>query len=170
MGDELLYNHLSELNQLNSGSTVVILCVDQIQNKIYISNLGDSRGIIFSSSRSQKFENPKILFSTVDHKPHNEQEKARIEKAGGFVANKRVNGQLAVSRALGDFHLKQFANNSYNGFGLTIDTFTGEGMLVTPIVDISEFEIDQLKNEQEELILVLACDGVYDVMQNNEVA
>ena len=169
--DELLYNHLSELNQLNSGSTVVILCVDQIQNKIYILNLGDSRGIIFSSSKNQKLEKPKILFSTIDHKPHNEQEKARIEKAGGFVANKRVNGQLAVSRALGDFHLKQFANNSYNGFGSTIDTFTGEGMLVTPIVDISEFEIDQLKAEQEnELILVLACDGVYDVMQNDEVA
>ena len=41
-----------------------------------------------------------------DHKPYNDSEKERIVKAGGFVSMKRVQGDLAVSRALGDFVYK----------------------------------------------------------------
>lgn len=45
-------------------------------------------------------------FGTEDHKPYNEQERRRIENAGGSVMIQRVNGNLAVSRALGDFEYK----------------------------------------------------------------
>jgi hypothetical protein len=41
-----------------------------------------------------------------DHKPFNDVEKRRIEGAGGSVTMRRVNGDLAVSRALGDFVYK----------------------------------------------------------------
>jgi protein phosphatase PTC2/3 len=41
-----------------------------------------------------------------DHKPYDEGERSRIEQAGGMVAMKRVDGELAVSRALGDFQFK----------------------------------------------------------------
>lgn len=41
-----------------------------------------------------------------DHKPENSQEHARIQRAGGFVEEGRVNGMLALSRALGDFEYK----------------------------------------------------------------
>jgi serine/threonine protein phosphatase PrpC len=41
-----------------------------------------------------------------DHKPYNELERIRIELAGGKVLRKRVDGDLAVSRALGDFRFK----------------------------------------------------------------
>ena len=34
------------------------------------------------------------------------QERERIEKAGGFVEDGRVNAMLEVSRAFGDVHLK----------------------------------------------------------------
>lgn len=47
---------------------------------------------------------------TRDHHPGRDDEKARIEAAGGFVrlwGVPRVNGILAVSRSIGDIHLKR---------------------------------------------------------------
>jgi serine/threonine protein phosphatase PrpC len=42
-----------------------------------------------------------------DHKPLDEEEKSRIIKAGGFVTSEgRVNGNLNLSRSLGDFKFK----------------------------------------------------------------
>ena len=41
-----------------------------------------------------------------DHKPSNPPERERIQNAGGSVMIQRVNGSLAVSRALGDFEYK----------------------------------------------------------------
>jgi len=41
-----------------------------------------------------------------DHKPDNYDEKRRIEAAGGFVEDNRVNGSLNLSRSLGDFTYK----------------------------------------------------------------
>ena len=61
-------------------------------------NIGDSRSVLCSSNQ--------VKFATLDHKPTNADERARIEAAGGHVTQGRVNGQLAVSRALGDFELK----------------------------------------------------------------
>ena len=48
-----------------------------------------------------------ILLPTLqDHKPNDTGERERIESAGGCVSMKRVDGDLAVSRALGDFQYK----------------------------------------------------------------
>lgn len=45
---------------------------------------------------------------SVDHKPLNDTEKKRIENAGGFVTPEgRVNGNLNLSRAIGDFEYKK---------------------------------------------------------------
>jgi protein phosphatase 2C family protein 2/3 len=47
---------------------------------------------------------------TDDHKPKHPKEEQRIKKAGGYVENGRVNGSLALSRALGDFAFKNQAH------------------------------------------------------------
>ena len=47
-----------------------------------------------------------------DHKPQNEGEKARICAAGGFVDFGRVNGNLALSRAIGDFESQTLLVNT----------------------------------------------------------
>ncbi|KAL6505165.1 hypothetical protein OROGR_024982 [Orobanche gracilis] len=48
---------------------------------------------------------------TNDHHPDRDDEKSRVESAGGNITNwsgvARVNGQLAVSRAIGDIHFKR---------------------------------------------------------------
>jgi protein phosphatase 1G len=51
-----------------------------------------------------KYEN---FDMSIDHKPDNVEEKRRIEKAGGFVSDGRVNGNLNLSRALGDLEYKK---------------------------------------------------------------
>jgi protein phosphatase 2C family protein 2/3 len=41
-----------------------------------------------------------------DHKPQNDIETARINKTGHFVEDDRVDGNLALSRAIGDYQYK----------------------------------------------------------------
>merc|ERR1711872_1197839 len=95
----------------------------------------------------------KPVLATQDHKPSNEPEKERIQNAGGSVMIQRVNGSLAVSRALGDFEYK-----NVDGKGPT-------EQLVSPE---PEFYIKE-RNEAGDEFLVLACDGVWDVMSNEEI-
>jgi len=79
-----------------------------------------------------------------DHKATDPEEKKRIEKSGGFVSRcDRVNGLLAVSRAFGDHMLKPPVS-------------------VKPYY--SSHEIDQ-----DTPFLVLACDGLWDVMEDQDV-
>ena len=47
-----------------------------------------------------------VRFATEDHKPQSPEESARVKAAGGFVIMGRVCGNLAVSRALGDYDFK----------------------------------------------------------------
>lgn len=90
-----------------SGSTAVACLISPTH--LFFANCGDSRAVL---SR-----NGQAIFSTQDHKPVNPQEKERIQAAGGSVMIQRVNGSLAVSRALGDYQYKkvgfEFFLNSY---------------------------------------------------------
>ena len=65
----------------------------------FMINIGDSRSVVCRKGE--------VFFATDDHKPTHYSERMRIEKAGGHVSQNRVNGQLAVSRALGDFEMKR---------------------------------------------------------------
>ena len=61
---------------------------------LYVANAGDSRCVV---SREGK-----AVDMSVDHKPEDDLERNRIEKAGGRVtADGRVNGGLNLSRAIG---------------------------------------------------------------------
>ena len=126
-----------------SGSTAVVAMVTP--DWIIWGNCGDSRGILC--------RNGKVHFATEDHKPYNIAEKARIERAGGTVMLQRVNGSLAVSRALGDFDYKRSTD------------LPATSQLVSPEPEIEWID----RNEENDTFLFLACDGIYDVMTNEEV-
>ncbi|KAL7108271.1 hypothetical protein ACP275_06G103300 [Erythranthe tilingii] len=80
-----------------------------------------------------------------DHKPNRSDERKRIESAGGVVmwaGTWRVGGVLAMSRAFGNRMLKQFV--------------------------VAEPEIQDQEVDQDFELLVLASDGLWDVVPNED--
>lgn len=109
-----------------------------VGRKLAVGNVGDSRAVLSM--------NGKAIQLSVDHKPNHVAEKERIENLGGMVCwagTWRVGGMLAVSRAFGDRPLKKF-------------------VVATPYTTI----IEELTTDHE--FLILATDGIWDVMNNEE--
>jgi len=66
-----------------------------VNNKLYVANAGDSRCVASVGGKAHDMSK--------DHKPEDEPELTRINKAGGRVSSDgRVNGGLNLSRALGN--------------------------------------------------------------------
>ncbi|KAK4692062.1 protein phosphatase PTC1, partial [Lecanoromycetidae sp. Uapishka_2] len=105
------------------------------QRVLYTANVGDARIVLC--------RNGKALRLSYDHKGSDENEGKRISNAGGLILNNRVNGVLAVTRALGDAYMKDLVT----GHPYTTET------VIQP--DIDEF-------------LILACDGLWDVCSDQE--
>ncbi|KAF8319125.1 protein phosphatase 2C 2, partial [Clavulina sp. PMI_390] len=126
-----------------SGCTAVAALITS-DGKIYCANAGDSRAVM-----SVKGEAEPLSF---DHKPQNKAETQRITAAGGYVEFNRVNGNLALSRAIGDFEFKQ----NY--------ALPPEEQIVTVNPDIT---VHDLTPEDE--FLVIACDGIWDCMSSQDV-
>ncbi|CAM9235968.1 unnamed protein product, partial [Heterosigma akashiwo] len=66
---------------------------------LVVASAGDSRAVLATGANG-------ALALSEDHKPDNPEEQRRVERAGGCVSMRRVDGDLAVSRALGDFQYK----------------------------------------------------------------
>ncbi|XP_024442750.1 probable protein phosphatase 2C 76 isoform X3 [Populus trichocarpa] len=94
-------------------------------------------------SRTVISKGGKAIPLSEDHKPNRSDERKRIESAGGVVmwaGTWRVGGVLAMSRAFGNRMLKQFV--------------------------VAEPDIQEQKIDQEFELLVLASDGLWDVVPN----
>jgi serine/threonine protein phosphatase PrpC len=126
-----------------SGSTLVMLCYQPLTRQFATVNVGDSRCVI-------NFTNQ--LIETKDHKPEDIDEKNRVIAAGSFVKNKRVGGILALSRALGDFSLKSCQHIKFDPVNGAVNSL--------PDVQIG------FLNPSVPTTIVLACDGVWDVMSS----
>eukprot|EP01006_Ploeotia_vitrea_P026440 TRINITY_DN59427_c0_g1_i1.p2 TRINITY_DN59427_c0_g1~~TRINITY_DN59427_c0_g1_i1.p2 ORF type:complete len:434 (-),score=55.36 TRINITY_DN59427_c0_g1_i1:1556-2857(-) len=89
-------------NTKESGSTATMFVATKGKEAgtydIQVGNVGDSRVIIVKDGE--------CVSMTTDHKPSLEKEKERIERCGGTVHTDRVDGMLAMSRAMGDSEYK----------------------------------------------------------------
>lgn len=126
-----------------AGCTAITATITD-KNIIYVGNAGDSRAVLGSNGAA--------IALSHDHKPVNKGESRRIVAAGGFVESGRVNGSLALSRALGDFEFKMNA------------TLSPEDQIVT-----ADPSIKKHKLTSEDEFMVLACDGIWDCMSSQEV-
>mmetsp|Transcript_7276 Transcript_7276/g.9501 ORF Transcript_7276/g.9501 Transcript_7276/m.9501 type:complete len:330 (+) Transcript_7276:248-1237(+) len=124
-----------------SGSTGVACFITP--DYVVVANTGDSRLAICKDS--------KVAFASMDHKPNDERERQRVENAGGIIADDRVNGDLASARSFGDFRYKLDPNLPPSQQQIT----------VLPDCTI-------LDRSPEDEFIIVACDGIWDVMSNLE--
>eukprot|EP00252_Welwitschia_mirabilis_P024223 TRINITY_DN7105_c0_g1_i1.p1 TRINITY_DN7105_c0_g1~~TRINITY_DN7105_c0_g1_i1.p1 ORF type:complete len:337 (+),score=75.30 TRINITY_DN7105_c0_g1_i1:360-1370(+) len=125
-----------------SGCTACVALIRE--NQLIVANAGDSRCVL--SRKGQAYNLSR------DHKPELEHERERIIRAGGFIHAGRVNGSLNLARAIGDMEFKQ------NKF-LPVDK-----QIVTADPDIAVVELCE-----DDEFMVLACDGIWDVMTSQQV-
>lgn len=88
-------------------------------SELHVANAGDCRVVLSRNGVADSL--------TKDHRLSREDERSRIENAGAFVhfcnGAWRVQGSLAVSRAIGDLHLKEWiiSEPETKGLSLTSD-------------------------------------------------
>ncbi len=66
---------------------------------LYVANAGDSRAVLAIKGKAEDM--------SIDHKPELEVERKRIEKAGSSIIEGRVDGNLNLSRSIGDLKYKR---------------------------------------------------------------
>ncbi|KAF5291159.1 hypothetical protein FQA39_LY14401 [Lamprigera yunnana] len=136
---DTLFNDKCKQENFRSGTTALCVLLKHKEKNLYISWVGDSQAVLVRQGQCIQCVQP--------HKPCREDEKHRIEQEGGAViycGMWRVNGQLAVSRAIGDLEYKPY---------------------VTAAPDIVEIPLSGMED-----FLILGCDGLWDVMSEKEAA
>ena len=151
-------------NEINdkSGSCAIIALI--IENICYIANVGDSRALISLNKGKD------IIVLSKDHKPNEENEYKRIILNGGKIYQTQTTtnksnynqiligpyrvfpGRLSVSRTIGDVEAK-------------LPKFGGKENVIISNPEINYFYIDD-----EIDFLILGCDGIFDQLNNEEVA
>lgn len=125
-----------------TGSTANVLVIQD--DNLYFANAGDSRCVISKKG--------KAVAMSVDHKPNIPSELKRIEKAGGWVSGGRILGNLNLSRGLGDNEYKMDSK------------LRPDEQIMSNIPDV---KIEKLNDEID--FIVIACDGIWDCLSNQEV-
>mmetsp|Transcript_673 Transcript_673/g.747 ORF Transcript_673/g.747 Transcript_673/m.747 type:complete len:301 (+) Transcript_673:60-962(+) len=115
------------------------------KGELIVANAGDSRCIISSKGVAEEMSE--------DHKPELPRERERIQKAGGYITEGRINGNLNLSRALGDLEYKR-----------NTDLTPGE-QLISAVP-----EIKRRKLTSEDEFLVLGCDGIWETLSNQSIS
>eukprot|EP00929_Paragymnodinium_shiwhaense_P041287 TRINITY_DN21466_c0_g1_i1.p1 TRINITY_DN21466_c0_g1~~TRINITY_DN21466_c0_g1_i1.p1 ORF type:complete len:435 (+),score=106.39 TRINITY_DN21466_c0_g1_i1:140-1444(+) len=136
----------------NVGCTAVSILLTP-GSELICANAGDSRAVLCRKG--------KALPLSQDHKPNSRGEKMRIEAAGGSVVEMsrpggrpmfRVNGNLNLSRSIGDLAFK------------TRTDLRPHDQVICCVPDII---VERVTPDDE--FMVLACDGIWDVKSNQEV-
>jgi serine/threonine protein phosphatase PrpC len=136
--DNLLIDFKEKRDQ--SGTTAC--CCVVTPTFIVCANAGDSRAVLETGQGVRNLSE--------DHKPGSFRERERIEAAGGMVYNGRVDRELGVARAIGDFKYKR------------ADDLPPSKQRVTCVPDITLHV-----RASGDSLLVIACDGVWDVLSSS---
>ena len=105
---------------------------------LFVANAGDCRAVLSRKGKAIELSR--------DHKPSCIVEKSRIEAHGGFVDDGYLNGQLAVARAIGNWHIK-----GLKGVNCPLS---------------AEPEVKKALLTEDDEFLIIGCDGLWDVFSS----
>ena len=131
-------NDIKLLNCPNTGSTATIVYIEKDKNNKRTLYCAN-----VGDSRCVLVSKKGCFRMSYDDKVSDQKENERINRNGGIIVGGRVYGQLILSRSFGDWRIKDF------------------GVIVDP--HVTKFELNE-----EDLFCVIASDGVWDVMKDEE--
>ncbi|KAJ1385887.1 PPM-type phosphatase domain [Sesbania bispinosa] len=126
-------------SSLSSGTTALTAII--FGRSLLVANAGDCRAVLSRSGVA--------IEMSKDHRPLCIKERMRIESMGGFIDDGYLNGQLGVTRALGDWHLEGMKEMSGNGGPLS-----------------AEPELKLMTLTKEDEFLIIGSDGIWDVFRS----
>lgn len=118
--------------------------LDYALKKIFVANAGDSRCVMGHGGQCTPL--------SFDHKPENQVEIDRIYECGSTITEGRVDGNLNLTRALGDLKHKQKAD------------FTPEQQAITANPDCFEYDMPADLD-----FIFMGCDGVWERKSNDQM-
>ncbi|XP_022755246.1 probable protein phosphatase 2C 27 [Durio zibethinus] len=121
---------------LASGTTALTAMI--FGRSLLVANAGDCRAVLSQCGTA--------IEMSKDHRPCCMKEKRRIESLGGSIDDGYLNGQLGVTRALGDWHLEGMKEM---------------GERIGPLSAEPELKMITLTNLDE--FLIIGSDGIWDV-------
>jgi serine/threonine protein phosphatase PrpC len=89
---------------------------------------------------------------STDHKPENPGERSRIVKAGSTITEGRVDGNLNLSRSLGDLKYKKAKHLKWNEHPITAYP-----------------DIKKQKISPDTDFIIMGCDGMYETKTSQEI-
>ncbi|KAL3508213.1 hypothetical protein ACH5RR_033595 [Cinchona calisaya] len=107
---------------------------------LLIANAGDCRAVLCRKGAAVQLSH--------DHRPSSVVERKRVEDLGGVIEYGYLNGELSVTRALGDWYMKL-------PFGSA-----------SPLT--AEPEVQHFLLSDDDEFLIIGCDGIWDVMSNQD--
>ena len=141
--DEEIINNIAYSKDVGSTGTVILLYKIKNEDK----NNDFSRYMVCANigdSRGYILTKNNFTQITKDHKCNDVKEVERIKKNGGIVFNNRVYGTLMITRSFGDKEMKKY------------------GVISTP-------DCFCHKIREEDLYIVIASDGIWDVVSEEEM-
>jgi len=142
---DLLKEFKNDPDNTNSfaGCTANVVLITR--KEIYVANAGDSRALVYT------FDGNVIPLST-DHKPDMETERTRIQKAGGYVSEGRVNDNLNLSRAIGDLEYKKNP------------ALKPEQQIISAFPDVVVKPLEKNHN-----FILIGCDGIWETLSAKDI-
>lgn len=129
---------LADEQSVGGGCGTTALTALVLGSHLLVANAGDCRAVLCRKGIA--------VDMSQDHRPSYLPERLRVEKLGGYIDDGYLNGNLAVTRALGDWEMK-FPLGS-----------------ASPLT--AEPDVQQLVLTKDDEFLIIGCDGIWDVMSS----